>query len=533
MATGNQRRWQTIAGTRVNALDKRDGSVFGVDVRGWVEQHRSREPYEVVREPIQNALDTGTDLYVRLGYADRAVVVEDFDPAGVADLSRFYDLFAGDKYRDPEQRGRFGRGIKEFIGASDETVIASTGGAVRFAFDAAYDAAAEAVTVEATRDLYPDATRDHGTVVYGTNADWTRADLETVQAFVEGLWMPPGQELQLEVYDGPDAVTESVVTHRELDLVLDRQYLPTVTVENGMFVEEKRRTAVEVRKTEPGDGGIYELGIPVTTEEAFPVTFNVQQKVPVTERRNELANSYRATLMETLINERLELFDDAELAEEYVTQHVSKFSYKTRPAIQDEYIRRRFDTDPEELLVYTNETPSTAVAWAVQQQIPTEKADEYSRTVRGILTSRCPSVQEWYADMRNDRAITEIDEPGAAQAAVLNYLEKEITNRCSARDVTFKLADITGGTENGQVQATYSPDDAVIYLNALADDWNEPSPQRIGTALHELGHHESVATGHGQDWYQTVEELSGEVIQSLHDDLGEQPPAGERRGGES
>lgn len=58
--------------------DDSSGGVFGVDVSGWVEQHRSRDVYEVVREPVQNALDTGSDLYVRVDYGDQSVTVEDY-----------------------------------------------------------------------------------------------------------------------------------------------------------------------------------------------------------------------------------------------------------------------------------------------------------------------------------------------------------------------------------------------------------------------------------------------------------------------
>lgn len=507
--------------------------VFGVDMRGWVEQHRSRDPYEVLREPIQNALDTGSDLYVRLDYADRSAVVEDYDPDGVDDLSLFYDLFAGDKHADPEQRGRFGRGIKEFIGASDEALVASTGGAVRFTFDVEYDETAEEFAVDAAREVNPDATRDRGTVVYGTNSDWTRDDLEEAREFVEELWLPEDQQLRLEVYDdhpatNPDARETTVVTHDEPDAILTREYLPTLLVEDGIQVQDTRRTSVEVKKTAPGEGGVYELGIPVTTGEAFPFVFNVQQKVPVTERRNELDNSYREDLMEGLINGQLDLLDDDELAEEYVTQHVSRFAHRTDPDVQQEYIRRRFGEDPDDLLVYTEDTPSIGVAWAVQQGIPTENADEYSDNVGGILESQCRSVEEWHTEMTDDRWIDVVDDPGPEQEALLDYFESEILGRTSAEGITFELALISGGTENGQTRATYSPGEETVYLNALADTWDEPTTERIGTALHELGHHESSATGHGREWYRTVEVLSGEVIQSLESELND----GEETGSE-
>lgn len=69
-----------------------DGGVFGVDMSGWVEQHRSRDVYEVVREPVQNALDTGSDLYVRIDYGDQSVTVEDYGD-GVEDLPKSMTCF--------------------------------------------------------------------------------------------------------------------------------------------------------------------------------------------------------------------------------------------------------------------------------------------------------------------------------------------------------------------------------------------------------------------------------------------------------
>jgi hypothetical protein len=371
-----------------------DSDVFGIDVSGWVEQHRSRDVYEVVREPVQNAMDTGSDLYVRVDYGDRSVTVEDYGE-GVEDLSQFYDLFSGDKQYDPEKRGRFGRGVKEFIGASDETVISSTGGGLRFAFDAQYDEEREEYVVDASRELYPDARRDRGTVVYGTNAEWSYEDLEDVEDFVDRLWMPEDQDLDLEVYgtDAGEPVRDAVYTHDEPDAELERQYLPTLTVEDGVQQEEKRRTPVKVKKTSPGSGGVYEMGIPVTTGEEFPFVFNVGQKTPVTERRNELDNSYRTELMQGLIDDRLDLFDDDELGEDYVTQYISQFAHKTSSSTQQEYIERRFGTEPDDLLVYTAETPSIALTWAMQRQLPMENVDEYSRSVKGILEKQCPSVR--------------------------------------------------------------------------------------------------------------------------------------------
>jgi hypothetical protein len=91
-------------------------------------------------------------------------------------------------------------------------------------------------------------------------------------------------------------------------------------------------------------------------------------------------------------------------------------------------------------LVYTEETPSIALTWATQRQLPMENADEYSRNVRGILTKHCPSVQDWYSEQTNETSIEAIDEPEPAQEAFLEYVEDELVPRTRAYGVDFELA---------------------------------------------------------------------------------------------
>jgi hypothetical protein len=397
-------------------------------------------------------------------------------------------------------------------------VISSTGGGLRFSFDTVYDEAVDEYRVESSREVLSDVERDRGTMVYGSNSDWTQQDLKQVEEFVSDLWMPRDRELCLETYS---PYSEEVVTGEEPDAVLEGQSLPTIVFDEGVQKEKYRRTPVEVNRTEPGDGGIYEMGIPVTSDEEFPFLFNVHQKTPVTERRNELDNSYRSDLMQSLLDNRLDLLEDEELGEEYVTQYLSHFSYKTSEETQQEYISRRFDTSPDDLLVYSDSTPNMAVTWAVQRQLPMENLNEYSRNISRILDHQCPSVQEWFNQQNSETSIKPVETVGEDQEDLIEYFEEEILGRTSADDVDFELAVISEDTEEGQTHATYSPVEETIYLNALADDWSSPTPRRIGTALHEIGHHETdpEKDGHGPNWYQAVEELSGEVIQNLEEEL--------------
>ena len=171
--------------------------------------------------------------------------------------------------------------------------------------------------------------------------------------------------------------------------------------------------------------------------------------------------------------------------------------------------------------MYTVETPSTALPWAMQRQVPMENPDECRRNVGGILTKQCPSGQEWFDHQTDDRSIEVIDDPEPEQEAFLNYIEDELVLRTRASGVDFTLAYISEDTDDGQTHVSYSLATETVYLNALADTWDEPSPRRIGTILHELGHHETTPEkdGHGPQWYHKLEELSGDIIHQLQDEL--------------
>jgi len=194
--------------------------------------------------------------------------------------------------------------------------------------------------------------------------------------------------------------------------------------------------------------------------------------------------------------------------------------------VQELKIVDNFGTEPDDLLVYSDSTPSMAVTWAVQRNLPMEKLGEYSRNVGKILDHQCPSVQEWFNKQNSEMSIEPVESIEGEQEELIQYFEEEILGRTSANGVDFELAYISEDSQEGQTQASYSPVDQTIYLNALADDWDSPTPKRIGTALHEIGHHEAdpEKDGHGPNWYHAVEELSGEVIQNLEQELENQEP---------
>jgi hypothetical protein len=460
-------------------------------------------------------MDTGADMNVRVGYGDNYVVIEDTYEEGMEDLSHFYNLFAGSKRDSHTKRGRFGRGAKELLAASDRTVVHTTGGTG--VFEVYQDAGGR---WQIDGEVHEDVTAKEGTYVFAKNADWTDEDLSEVNDYVGEIIVPDDRDFTIEHVDHEGSRPERVSAPKESqdpDYVIDGTWLPTIVYEDGEHKNPKKKTDVEVYRTEPGEGGIYEMGIPITTEEDFPIRFNIQQRTPVAEQRNKIGDEYRTKLMRRIINENLNFFSDKELGEEFVTGYLSKYSSNIDTDVQEEYLERVFGSI-DERLVYDDSTPAPAVHSAKQHQQPLAPAHKESGNVADLLNKHLRSVESWYENLKDGTTIEVVEDPTEEQQEFMEYAENEILGRNSAYGADFEMAMITDESD-AETLAMHDPDQDTIYFNTLADEWDRPTAKRVGTILHELGHHESFDPGHGTNWYHKVEELSGEVVMSLEDDV--------------
>lgn len=59
------------------------------------------------------------------------------------------------------------------------------------------------------------------------------------------------------------------------------------------------------------------------------------------------------------------------------------------------------------------------MTWAMQRQLPMEKAGDYSRNVSRILWKQCPSVEDWCRKQSDGRSIDVIESPKPTQEQFL------------------------------------------------------------------------------------------------------------------
>jgi hypothetical protein len=287
--------------------------LFDVDVDG-LKQTIAHEAPRVMLEPVSNALDTAAQqvlvrFHWRRGIAE--FVVEDDDPTGFSSLTDAYTLFApSSRKADPNSRGRFGFGEKEFIALAypGPVTIRSTTGAVTF----------DGKTRSETRAAR--ACRARGSSVEAR----IRLDREDAEAFVQRLktiLVPDGVSLTLDLAEGtlilsPRPALRSVVAT-----------LPTVLADaDGTLRPTRRQTTVSVHAVLDGETPmLYELGVPVVASDV-PWHLNVHQKVPLSRGRDTVTPAFLRTLHAAVLEVTADLLDQQAARASWVHQGLADVS---------------------------------------------------------------------------------------------------------------------------------------------------------------------------------------------------------------
>ncbi len=514
----------------------------------WNQRQQERPLHEVVKEPVQNSMDTGSDIEVSIRYEDNSIIVEDYDSDGVEDISNFTTVFQGTKGGDPNTRGRFGRGLKELVGASEVTLAQSTGGTVK------WDQSDE----DAPRKEYGRVGRDEGTMIYASNPEWEEEDLDDVKHFLESII--PEQDMQIRLED--DRGYQETLEYDQPD----RIYESVLEAANG----EEMETEVEVRRSEEGQGGIFEMGIPVTTDEDFPYRFNIQQTVPMAEQRQSVSKGYRGEVLHSLIENELDFIQFEELRQEYITDNLrtgGEMDLEVEQGFLERFFKQPFD--------YLALSTTSAIDDKVEQagyKVVNPDEDNLSRGVMHLVNDHVATTAEVVEEMERGDTLDKDIEPSEAQRRWLEFVENSIIDPIWewSRNGHGEFDPHDHGTrENGELTRTLDKDtnhstpmdmkpkpdvdvaylenpdrsdrfawydglDHAIYFNVAEaeDEWedvwfqdffdeseelgfNIPKYQRIGVALHEAAHAEADSMEHDNEWISTNDLMTGKMIQRL------------------
>jgi hypothetical protein len=307
---------------------------FAVSKTGLRKLLERRGKTMVLTELIQNCWDQNVrEVTVTLEpIADRRarhrLVVEDDDPAGFADLSHAYTLFAESaKKADPVKRGRFNLGEKFVIALCEEATIATTTGTVRFTGD--------------TRETFPRRRRERGSRFDGV-IEMTRVEAEQCADVVRALIPPVGV---LTTFNGQEIPQRSPL--RVFEATLETEWSGA----DGRLHRNPRRATVSIYEPLPGEQpSLYELGIPVVdTSDRWHV--NVEQKVPLNLDRDNVTPAYLRALRAEVLNHTHDLLAEDDASEKWIDDALSDRRIEPEAvgaALDKRYGPRRVAYDPND-----------------------------------------------------------------------------------------------------------------------------------------------------------------------------------------
>lgn len=466
--------------------------MFTVDDEGWIAQNKNRELWELAREAVQNALDTGEDVYVGIDTGGRKIVVED-QGEGYSELQYAWQVFGGDKGDDPTLRGRFSRGIKESITACSEAVIETTCGKVTFDVE------------NRERTVNKEFSRERGTKVVLHNPEWPTYEVKNVFEYVNEMWCPPGQEITVDLKGGRTSQKS-----REAPDGSFSARLPTeVYDEDSGGMEKKwRRAKVFYRKVDGRrDGTLYEMGIPVKKDCDFPFHVDVQQRIPMAEQRNEPDQSwYERKFIPLLVKKLFDAIPVSKMRDDWVLTGLN--NHRADIDQKEEFVEKVVKDGRKKDLVVATGGKADRVCKNRGYQV--YNPDQAGSATASIVRDVAPSARDVAEDLEDVREEKLEPTPGERE-----FIEKmEEMAELIGVDVEYEVWAIEESFDGSQVRADYQ-DDGTIRLNRQASDWSEFTPDNVGTALiHEPAHRN--ASRHENDrFWRTMQEDAGKVICEL------------------
>ena len=286
---------------------------FAVSESGMRELNANRAPWDLIKELIQNAWDEApSTTYCSVNVepqpdSDTTTVTVEDDGPEFSDVSDAYTLMGHTKKRlNPTQRGRFNTGEKDVISVAIEAKVETVGQTVTF-------------PTTGSRDVTPNS-RKKGTVVT-TLMPWSQKQSNQLVATLRSF-RPP---LNCPLFVNADEVPlRPAVAVRKVSL-------QTVIQHSANEPMSTRQRNTEIHLVEPYDPDvekrIYEMGIPVQAIEC-PFDVDVMQKIPMSQERNAVSETYLNSIYAEVLNERHRSIEQDEFGTQWVKRAIENRQIK-------------------------------------------------------------------------------------------------------------------------------------------------------------------------------------------------------------
>ncbi len=499
-----------------------EGEWLAVSTEGFSEQQRGRPLTHLVKELVQNALDSvgsagRIDLVITPTGPRTASVRCVDDGPGAEDLTQLNIVFVTGKKDGVTQRGRMGRGFKELLSIATRARVRSRDQELVFTVG---DGGARRVVHQRSMEWH------HGFEA-ALEIEHDEAD-KTLDGYFQSFLFPVGVTLSV---NGVAVLARPV--HREVDARLTTERFAKGRWEKPALVARVHLVAMREGEVPL----IYEMGIPVCEVEwSEPYHCDVQQRCPMNPNRDAVMSGYPARVHKACLPALLsEMTTERALA-----AWVGEAAQTADDAVQKAVVVKAFgegvvravpatgkfdhNADAEELgnTVVHSAHMTGGFRKLLQQQVPTAAtvAKEAMQRRAEVATEASLSRDDVLAlDLTADVA----DAPDATRAIMRFGLETvlarmdfaqwfgEAVVECRYREfraVPIKVAYL----ENAA--ATWSLDGTLTLSLAFDQFWDGPFERRsFELLLHELAHHE--AFHHGRSFPREVQAYAGAAAEVM------------------
>lgn len=480
---------------------------FEVDKKGLAKilsRHKNRA--FLIFELVQNAWDEASkEVTIEFGLtADTqkaklaTLRVADDNPDGFKHLEHAYTLFAeSDKKKNPLQRGRFNLGEKFVLACCEEASLTTTKGRIEFHNDG-------------RRTCNPIYIGKPGSTFSGS-IRMTSEEYDEICGEIQKLIPPKNIKT---FFNGTRLTRNHEVKHFKAKLPTE------VADENGNLRILPRETKVELHQ--PFDSPmLFEIGIPVT-EIDLPWDVNINQKIPLSLDRTNVAPSFLKKLKVAVLNETCNLLEPDQITEPWV----------------DEASASKDCSDKAITKVVNLRYGKKSVSNDLSDQAANRLAVSAGYT---LVTGRAFNKQQW-ANIRRAEAlkpagqVTPSPKPYSPDGKLLNYIPqelwtpkmKEVANFAIfiARKVLFEGAISIGvdivNEKNWPFSATFGPTGSlVLNKTRLGKNFFELYPTNIDEIvdllIHEFGH--QYESDHlSENYYRALTKIGGKMFKLALDD---------------
>ena len=280
---------------------------LAISTEGFAAMNAARPPEHLVKELVQNALDSLTDQqtgHIELRYeprADHVLVSCTDDGSGIEELADLRVVYLTHKIDSHLKRGRFGRGFKEALCIAEQARVVSGHQQLEFLRDHG-----ERISRQSSLPAAINGTQVH------MQMPWPAEISAQLDDYFSRFLVPAGVELKIN----GRPILSRPIRHAISANLSTEVYDPT----SQSWKKPSRRTAIHLVPTaEHEQPTIYEMGIPVAALDwSVPYHCDIQQRVPMNPNRDAVASGYPAKLHVACLPTLLEEMDASTVKDDWV-----------------------------------------------------------------------------------------------------------------------------------------------------------------------------------------------------------------------